>query len=384
MDRLGAFDKAISVIYDGTRGDGSWEPALEAIRDVLGCSAACLRVNLNGSGKREFLTAVNRNAAANKGQHWENRTWRHDLETTSNLGEVLVRRWEDIPAAKDMVEQLRADDVVETLFHCFARNERSDFTLALSRGNGDPRFDAADIEKVRLFGQHFAEAIRIRDKINNSELIGRCQAEALDHLAIGGLLVDRYGGVLALNEAGRSLLDEQDCLRIVNDTLIATDRLCNVELQGVLRRVFEQADGDQMTHAMTLERKSRRRSLGIVIYGASAMCSVSNRMENSALIFARDSEIAFSTDTQLLQKLFSFTPAEANLAIGLAKGQSLFEIETCLKIRHNTARAHLRAMFIKADVTRQAELVSLLTNSVASLGSRKACRSAYQPQSEVA
>ena len=39
-----------------------------------------------------------------------------------------------------------------------------------------------------------------------------------------------------------------------------------------------------------------------------------------------------------------------------------------MKIRRNTARAHLRAIFSKTGVKRQITLVRLLLNSVASFG----------------
>ena len=90
--------------------------------------------------------------------------------------------------------------------------------------------------------------------------------------------------------------------------------------------------------------------------------------ETSALVFMRVNEIVRRDDIRMLQQLFSFTFTEAQLAIGLAKGLCLKDIEAELNIRHNTARAHLRSMFVKADVSRQSQLVSLLTSSLVPLG----------------
>jgi len=95
---------------------------------------------------------------------------------------------------------------------------------------------------------------------------------------------------------------------------------------------------------------------------------ISDRAETCALVFLRRSSVADDADVDVLQQLFSFTRAEAKLALGLAKGKRLEEVESELNIRHNTARAHLRSMFVKADVNRQSELVHLLANSLAPLG----------------
>ncbi|MFD2272759.1 helix-turn-helix transcriptional regulator [Undibacterium arcticum] len=86
------------------------------------------------------------------------------------------------------------------------------------------------------------------------------------------------------------------------------------------------------------------------------------------MIYIRDPEHKAQAPHDIVRQLFSFTPAETNLAMQLANGLSLEEAAEELGIRRNTARAHLRAIFSKTDVTRQTELVRILLNSVATLG----------------
>ena len=69
-----------------------------------------------------------------------------------------------------------------------------------------------------------------------------------------------------------------------------------------------------------------------------------------------------------LADLFELTPAEANLAILLARGLSLAEVSEAQSISQHTARAQLKSIFAKTGVSRQAELVRLVIKSVASLG----------------
>jgi len=108
-----------------------------------------------------------------------------------------------------------------------------------------------------------------------------------------------------------------------------------------------------------------------VVSGRKFRSLVTNRPENCAIVFARTAEALSNADIGLFQELFSFTKAEARLAVGLASGMRLEDVERELKIRHNTARAHLRSMFSKAQVGRQSELVHLLVNSVVPLGRSK-------------
>jgi DNA-binding CsgD family transcriptional regulator len=63
---------------------------------------------------------------------------------------------------------------------------------------------------------------------------------------------------------------------------------------------------------------------------------------------------------ELLQALFDLTPAEARLASQLTEGRSIEQVALSDGLSHNTIRTHLKSVFAKTGVQRQAELVSLL------------------------
>jgi DNA-binding CsgD family transcriptional regulator len=63
---------------------------------------------------------------------------------------------------------------------------------------------------------------------------------------------------------------------------------------------------------------------------------------------------------ELLQALFDLTPAEARLASQLTTGKSIEQISLSSGLSPNTIRTHLKSVFSKTGVQRQAELVSLL------------------------
>ncbi len=70
----------------------------------------------------------------------------------------------------------------------------------------------------------------------------------------------------------------------------------------------------------------------------------------------------------MLEELFKLTPAEANLAIKLARGLSIAGVSAEQNISRHTSRAQLKSIFAKTGVTRQAELVRMVLKSVATLG----------------
>jgi DNA-binding CsgD family transcriptional regulator len=62
----------------------------------------------------------------------------------------------------------------------------------------------------------------------------------------------------------------------------------------------------------------------------------------------------------LLRLLFDLTPAEARLTRLLVEGNTLAAAARQLKVTEGTARTHLRGVFAKTGVERQAGLVRLL------------------------
>ena len=62
-----------------------------------------------------------------------------------------------------------------------------------------------------------------------------------------------------------------------------------------------------------------------------------------------------------LRAVFDLTPAEARLAQGITRGDTLEEVATSLGIKMPTARTQLAAVFAKTGTRRQAKLVAILT-----------------------
>jgi DNA-binding CsgD family transcriptional regulator len=57
------------------------------------------------------------------------------------------------------------------------------------------------------------------------------------------------------------------------------------------------------------------------------------------------------------------TPAEARLTALIVSGHSLHAAATCLSITKNTARTHMKRIYVKTETHRQVDLVRLLANS---------------------
>jgi DNA-binding CsgD family transcriptional regulator len=65
-------------------------------------------------------------------------------------------------------------------------------------------------------------------------------------------------------------------------------------------------------------------------------------------------------DAAILHSRFRLSPAEARIALGIARGQTLAAIAANNGISVQTVRTQLKAIFSKTGVHRQAELALLI------------------------
>jgi DNA-binding CsgD family transcriptional regulator len=80
-----------------------------------------------------------------------------------------------------------------------------------------------------------------------------------------------------------------------------------------------------------------------------------------SIVFVTSIVPSSSPAPSLLQVLFDLTPAEARTARQITEGKSIEQISFATGISPNTIRTHLKSVFQKTGVERQAELVSLLS-----------------------
>lgn len=359
-------DKVISAIYESVDASVSWEVALEELRVAMGANSLTLRMSQRKPRPGEVLHAVGPIVTPGSVLEWEARLLGENLPQMSNLGSLVLVDWQSLPRT-DAVKSLLQKDVFKTATLCFDIFDNTTLGLSASRGSENVNFSEQDFDLLKVAGRHFSRAIRMRQKFTRTAIVEGFQSEALDRMVTGGILIGQDRGMITLNKTADNIIADKDGLYVAAGHLHATDPQCDRHLQSVMRSVLAKSETEK-SFALSLRRDTNRRDWGVVVSPRNSPSLITGRSERCALVFIRDSTPSTVLDIDLMQQLFSFTRAEANLAIGMAKGKRFEEIEAELNIRHNTVRAHLRSMFAKTEVKRQVELVHLLTNSLASLG----------------
>jgi len=233
--------------------------------------------------------------------------------------------------------------------------------IRLYRFANQPAFGNAEKQHIRTLVPHFEQAVWMGSSIESNQGNSEVYESVLDQLHVGVIVLDEDGCLLRCNQTARTLLKEGSSLRLRSRGLEVSNRHDNSMLQKTLSR---HATG---LTTMSISRAPGQRKLGLMIRGVSLPEASEGHGCPAWMIFISDPDTQIAAPLGILRQLFGFTPAEATLALKLANGHSLDEAAELLNIRRNTARAHLRSVFAKSGVTRQAELVRVILNSVIDL-----------------
>lgn len=184
----------------------------------------------------------------------------------------------------------------------------------------------------------------------------------LDRLPLGIAFVDRRGRLRIANAIVRSILQAQDGLGLEADGRIrTTSRSAN----GALAALLDGASASRCQGAAwTCERPSGALPLRVALVPLDMRAGADGPV---AVLLVHDPSRPHSAPESVLQQVYGLTPAEASLAAVMMQGCPIERAAEELGISVNTAKTHMKRVFCKTGVCRQAELVYLFLTGPALL-----------------
>ncbi|MFT6052927.1 MAG: DNA-binding CsgD family transcriptional regulator/GAF domain-containing protein [Halioglobus sp.] len=377
-------ESLIGLIYEGALETQPWQSALPALREALDAQVASLILRPPTDGdKGVILNSLRPRSSRDaeeraKPDDWQLTIYREEffaLDPFLNLPPGQVISLEDILPD----EELKASDYylhylepiglfrilgVDTLEPggMLAR-------LRFSRRAGEPRFSEDDREILKVIAPHLQRAIQIYAKLNRTTSERDLFAGAVDQLSVATIILDEQAQVANTNAIAEAMLSEGDGISLQSKRLQISGRDTNNRLQSALTAVIKAQKNPEtsVVRAFSVPRSGSRSNLGLVIRPIPSSHWSGGQSSPCAAVFISDPDLQDGASQQALGELLGLTPAEANLAILLARGHSLAQVSELQSISQHTARAQLKSIFSKTGASRQAELVRLVLKSVATL-----------------
>ncbi|MGA9911146.1 MAG: helix-turn-helix transcriptional regulator [Paraburkholderia sp.] len=370
------FSELAARIYQGPLETVPWSGALELIRTFLDAKFTTIILRSPSSDRRGLMvhaseTGLDASREASYNDYY------YSLDPFVGLPADRVVTVDEVFGdtgwlTSELYKQFLKPGDIRYIMGADLRTESGvECRFRVCRSHDAKHFTARDKAFCALLLPHLRRAVELHSRLDIVELERTIYASAIDRMLVGTATLDEGGTILRTNSVADEILAQGDGLRIAHGTVEATDTRENRHLQRVVRRALMGHFGTvaPMVEAMPITRGGDKPKLGVLVRTIPLSdWSEDNKRRPATVLFLRDPDRKSQGSQEILRKLFDLTPAETSLALLLTNGLTLEEAAEELGVSKNTSRAHLRSIFSKTGVTRQATLVRILLGSVASLG----------------
>ncbi len=371
----------IEQVYLGVIEDPPWDAFFSSLREQLGAHTVSLLLCPPGDETQvAMLTSGGRLSEIENYNHGQ-----FVLDPFVNLptGDVIALHefltTEALLASEFYQVVMEPQGWYDFLGADLRDSEGLDVRFRVGRYRGTQQFGRSEKTLVTTLLPHLQAAIRIYNRLHRLEKECAVYAGAMGQLAVATVILDKDNRVVSTNPLADRLLSESGVLAIRSGRLLLSNSKDSRELERRLSKIRntydvsgEKADGQQASNTVAVEALRISRcgtypDLGLVIRRLPASEGMDGQSTPTTAIFISDPTTTSTAPSEVIASLFDLTPAESALAVLLTNGLSLEEASQALSVSMNTTRTHLRALFAKTGVNRQANLVRLILKSVASL-----------------
>jgi DNA-binding CsgD family transcriptional regulator len=349
----------IESIYDCALDPPRWERTLTELARALGSASVAL--HLNDLRRNALLFHVQAGEPLVPDERYV-ADMHALLPPVPALDEPFVQsRHVDPEAARrsPFVQEWCRQHEVADLMQLFLMHDAARLSgLGAAWKNGHGAVTDDEFELARLLLPHLRRAVLISDVLDLRTIERQRMTETLDTLRCGVVLADAQGSIVHANRSAEEMMRAGDPISGAGGMLHAPDPQASTELRQAVRRA---------TQPIT---EARENGFPIRLTGAQAPARFAHvlplssgdyrtrlRPEAIAAVFIGVSD--GESDARAIAAAYRLSPAETRFLVNLLAGSTLAQAAAAVGIAESTAKTHLRNIFAKTGVSRQADLVRL-------------------------
>ena len=228
--------------------------------------------------------------------------------------------------------------------------------------DGD-RWSSVQLESIRYLLPHIRQTVYVQQALAGAGALGASLAKLLDTTGLGIVQLDARGRIVEANDRARDLLRTGESLFDENGFLHARSPEEDAELQGLLRRALPPF-GAQGAGGSTMLRRASGQALVLQVNPMGRQETDARVWPVAALVLVIDPASQTRIDPAVAAVALGLTGMESRVAVLLAEGMSVREVAAATGRLESTIRTHVKHMFTKHHLTRQADLVRLVRSLV--------------------
>jgi DNA-binding CsgD family transcriptional regulator len=361
--------KLIGCVYDAAAEPLLWEPFLGELAKACRASSAALVMHNVGREVHAVSASWNLDPDGHRlyQQHYGSiDVWtmrgRSKVDAAACTSERLCPL-EELVTTEFYNDFLFRFDIVHGMFGLAERNANNWASISLYRGSHSRAFRVSDLSTLDLLVPHIQRAFKLH--LQFSELQARREGMeiALNMLTFGVILLGANGEVLLMNSRAEQVLNRRDGLLLAHGKLDTALSGESTRLQAMIGLAVRTGTGAGLRAGGTI-LISREKGRPISVTAAPLHEFSANFSQRAAaVLFISDPDQRVELPSDMLQRCYKLTQAEARLAMVLLEGHSLKKAADSCGVTHNTAKSQLKSVFSKTQVRRQGELIRLLLNA---------------------
>lgn len=364
---------AIEAIYDAAPDPSQWPRALTAVANVFeGVGGLLIWQKEDGTFGTVTSPSLKEANEAYRAGEW----WTRDTALQQGLklgyfftGEPVTNRHfasDEMRATPYMTEFLIPHGLGWLGTIAVSPDPRIAVMMSIHRSLADASFSHDDLALLARIARHVEKSLRLSIRLLDAELLNIGLGEALTRVGIGIFGLDSLSQVVFSNPAGKQLLGEN--LQISQGRLQIGSRSERTEadalISGALRGSAVDVTADPKP--ILVRRASSDRPLVVYVLPITAPIKPAEHFltHARAIVLVIESKIGEPADPAVVRDILGLTLGEARVAALVGFGLPPREAADRLGIAEETARNVLKRVFAKVGVSRQSELVGLLTKLV--------------------
>ena len=258
------------------------------------------------------------------------------------------------PLYNELLREMQAQDGLNV--HLLApRGSHIGWIFADSTERGG--WSSDQLKMVERLQPHIRQFTLVRHALLDAGALGASLYGLLDNTGICVIQLDRRGKIIEANDRARDMLQRREALFAPGGFLRAVRMEENVNLQRLLAGAMPDFVAQGVGGSMAIGGSSPSRTWFVHVHPVGAELTDSHTRRVAALVLAASPASPVWIDADLVALALGLTDTESRLATMLAAGRSVHDIAAATRRKKATIRWHLRQIFRKQNITRQAELV---------------------------
>ena len=221
-------------------------------------------------------------------------------------------------------------------------------------------WSSGQLDSIRRLLPHIRHTVRVQQALVGADALGVSLTKLLDTTGLGIVQLDGRGRIVAANDRARDLLRTGDGLFDEGGFLCARAPADNANLQMLLARALPPFGAQGAGGSTMVGRSSALPPLVLHINPMGRQETDFHLWPVAALVLVVDPASHTRIDPAVAAVALGLTRMESRVAVLLAEGMSVREAAAATGRGESTIRSHVKHMFAKHGLSRQADLVRLV------------------------